>query len=71
MSGNNEKQKKSYLSFISDFFREIKKVVWPTPKETFRNTWITLIMIFIVGVFVFILDLGLINLLSLVMMTSK
>lgn len=71
MMERKEKSKKSYLSFISDFFNEVKKVVWPTPGQTFKNTWITLIMIFLVGTFVWIVDVGLQAGFKLIMDLSK
>lgn len=66
-----DERKRNYLDFIGDFFREVKKVVWPTPKQTFKNTWITLVMIFLVGTFVWIIDVGLDSLFRLVMSISK
>lgn len=56
---------------IAKFFREtkaeIKKIVWPTPKNTFRNMGLVLLAMIIVGAVVFGLDLGLEKLLGLVM----
>lgn len=56
---------------IKKFFRdtksEIKKIVWPTPKATFKNMGIVLLAILIVGLFIFGLDTGLYALLGLVM----
>ncbi len=63
--------KKNYLDFIGDFFKEIKKVIWPTPQKTFKNTWITLIMIFIVGLFVWLVDKGLTYVFRFIMDLSK
>lgn len=63
--------KKNYLDFIVDFFKEIKKVIWPTPQKTFKNTWITLIMIFIVGLFVWLVDKGLTYVFRFIMDLSK
>ena len=71
MAEKNLEKKKSYLDLIGDFFKEVKKVVWPTPKQTFKNTWITLIMIFLVGTFVWIVDVGLDRLFRLIMSTSR
>ena len=71
MAGKQGEHKKNYLDFIGDFFKEVKKVVWPTPKQTFKNTWITLIMIFLVGTFVWVIDVGLDRLFRLVMSISK
>lgn len=48
---------------ISKFFREtkaeIKKIVWPTPKATFKNTGIVLLAMLVVGLVIFGLDSGL------------
>ena len=45
---------------IARYFRELrselKKVVWPTPKQVFKNTLIVLACVLVVGVFVFVVD---------------
>ena len=45
---------------ICRYFRELrselKKVVWPTPKQVFKNTLIVLACVLVVGVFVFVVD---------------
>ena len=45
---------------ITKYFRELKselkKVVWPTPKQVLKNTLIVLVCILIVGAFVFVFD---------------
>ena len=47
-------------SAIFRYFRELrselKKVVWPTPKQVFKNTLIVLACVLVVGVFVFVVD---------------
>ncbi len=58
-------------SFFVDSKIELKKIVWPTQKTVFKNTGIVLAMIFVVGVFVAILDAGLIQLLGMVMSVSS
>lgn len=58
-------------NFFVDCKNEIKKIIWPTPKMTFKNTGVVLVMILIVGVFVFLLDTGLMELLGIVMSVSK
>ena len=58
---------------ICKYFRELrselKKVVWPTPKQVLKNTLIVLACIIIVGVFIclfdVVADLGITKLLSL------
>lgn len=64
-------KKRNYLDIIGDFFQEVKKVVWPTPRQTFKNTGITLVMIFLVVTFVWVIDIGFERLLRLVMSISK
>lgn len=60
-----EKKKKKLGLFkkIGKFFREsrseLKKVVWPTPKQVLNNTGVVLAMIVIIGAFVGALDFGL------------
>jgi len=58
---------KGIAKFFRDIKSEIKKIVWPTPKTTFRNMGIVLLAMLIVGVFVFALDSGLEWLLGFVM----
>jgi preprotein translocase subunit SecE len=59
------------VSFFKDLKSEIKKIVWPKPKMVFKNANIVLLMIFLVGIFVFVLDAGLVSLLGLVMEVSR
>lgn len=58
------------LKYFRDTISEIKKIVWPTPKVTFKNTGIVLVAMVIVGLVIFGLDTGLMALLSLVMNTA-
>lgn len=53
--------------FVRDCKGEIKKIVWPTPKATFKNTGVVLVTIIVLGLFVFLLDTAFMNLLGLVM----
>lgn len=69
---SDKKDKKpSVFSRIAKYFREckseIKKIVWPTPKATFRNMGIVLVVLIVIGLFIYGLDTGLIALLKLVM----
>ena len=45
---------------IAKYFRELrselKKVVWPTPKQVVKNTLIVLACVLIVGVFIWVFD---------------
>ena len=53
--------------FFRDCKNEIKKIVWPTPKAVFKNMGVVLSVIIIIGLFIFALDTGLINLFRLFM----
>ena len=65
---------KRFFGAIARYFRELrselKKVVWPTPKQVLRNTMIVLACVLIVGVFIWMLDavatMGITELLGLV-----
>ena len=54
-------------NYFRDIIGEIKKIVWPTPKSTFKNTGIVLVAMLVVGVIIFAVDSGLHYLFSLVM----
>ncbi len=58
-------------NFFVDCKIELKKIVWPTQKTVLKNTGIVLMMIFIMGVFVALLDAGLLQLFGLVMSVSN
>lgn len=53
-------KKPSIFSRIGKWFRElkseIKKIVWPTRQQTVKNTIVVIATIFIVGIFIWILD---------------
>ncbi len=59
------------LKFVRDCKGEMKKIVWPTPKATFKNTGVVLVTIAVLGVFVFLLDTCFMNLLGLIMDVAK
>lgn len=50
---------------------ELKKITWPTAKQTTKNFGIVLAVILVMGLFIFALDRGLFALLGLVMGTSS
>lgn len=62
------------MSGIAKYFREckgeVKKVVWPTPKATFKNAGVVILAIALVGLFIFGLDRGLYALLGIIMNVS-
>ena len=74
MAENVKKNENGFVRFFkraAKFFRdckgEVKKIVWPTPKATFKNTGVVLVTIIVVALFVFLLDTVFMNLLGLVM----
>ena len=50
----NNKNKKS---FFKDFKAELKKVIWPTPKQLVNNTVAVITIVLITAIIVFVLDL--------------
>ena len=54
-------------NYFREVFIEIKKIVWPAPKSTFKNTGIVLVAMFLVGAVIFGVDSGLHYLFGLVM----
>ena len=64
-------KKPSVFAKIAKYFREcrseVKKIVWPTPKATFKNVGIVLSVLLVVGLFVWGIDTGFLALLKLIM----
>lgn len=50
---------KTMVSFFKSVNAERKKVVWPTAKETLKNTGIVLLVTIVVGVAIYLVDTGL------------
>ena len=57
MASNKEKETKNKKRFFKDFKAELKKVIWPTPKQLINNTITVIAMVLITAVIVFALDL--------------
>lgn len=51
-----ESNKKVKRHFFKDVKAELKKVIWPTPKQLFNNTVAVIVIVLIVGAIVFLLD---------------
>ena len=62
-AAKGKKPKKGPIKYLKDARSEFKKVVWPTPKETTRNTIVVIVVCLLAGLFVFGLDslFGLLN----------
>ena len=51
-----KKSKKEGRHFFKDFKAELKKVIWPTPKQVVNNTIAVITIVLITAVIVFALD---------------
>lgn len=51
------KQVKQKNHFVKDTKAELKKVIWPTPKQLLNNTLAVILIVVLIGVIVFVLDL--------------
>jgi preprotein translocase subunit SecE len=49
---------KSFWNFMVASYKELKKVSWPTRQELWKNTWVVLLVVAIVGVVVYLFDVG-------------
>ncbi len=58
---------KRVIAFVKDYKSEIKKIVWPGPRDVVKNTAIVLAMCLLVGAFIWLLDLGLGKLIELIL----
>ena len=50
------KENKVKKHFFKDFKAELKKVIWPTPKQLVNNTVAVIVIVVVVGAIVFALD---------------
>ena len=53
----NKKETKNKKSFFKDFKAEIKKVIWPTPKQLVNSTIAVVVIVIITALIVLALDL--------------
>ncbi|WP_297717457.1 preprotein translocase subunit SecE [Intestinimonas sp.] len=53
-------EKPGFFQRVARWFREmkseLKKVVWPTPKQTVNNTVIVIVCVIVVGIFIWVFD---------------
>lgn len=52
----DNKVKKEKKHFFKDFKAELKKVIWPTPKQLVNNTVAVIVIVLIIAIIVFVLD---------------
>ncbi len=53
----NKKDSKEKKHFFKDFKAELKRVIWPTPKQLVNNTVAVITIVLITAIIVFALDL--------------
>ena len=53
---DNKKQSKDRKHFMKDFKAELKRVIWPTPKQLLNNTVAVITVVLITAAIVFVLD---------------
>ena len=51
-----EKENKDKRHFFKDFKAELKRVIWPTPKQLVNNTVAVITIVLLTAVIVFVLD---------------
>ena len=54
----SKKEVKNKRHFWKDFKAELKKVVWPTPKQLVNSTVAVITIVLVTALIVFVLDLG-------------
>ncbi|MBR1803148.1 MAG: preprotein translocase subunit SecE [Clostridia bacterium] len=53
----SKSDKKENKHFFKDFKAELKRVIWPTPKQLVNNTVAVITIVLITAIIVFVLDL--------------
>ena len=64
---SKKKKQNRIVKWFKDLKSEFKKVVWPSRKKVFNNTFVVLVVLVIASVFVGGLDFGLLKLFSFVL----
>ena len=54
----SKKEEKNKRHFFKDFKAELKRVVWPTPKQLLNSTIAVITIVLVIGITVFVLDMG-------------
>lgn len=54
---DNKNESKAKKQFFKDFKAELKKVIWPTPKQLVNNTVAVIAIVLVTAAIVFVLDL--------------
>jgi preprotein translocase subunit SecE len=53
--------------FLSEAKAELKKVTWPSPKQTMASTSVVIIIVFLVAIYLGIIDFGLAKLVKIIL----
>ncbi|MBN2332694.1 MAG: preprotein translocase subunit SecE [Deltaproteobacteria bacterium] len=56
-----------FTQYLQDSKAELKKVTWPGRKETMGLTWVVLLFVFLISLFLGVADLGLSKVVKLVL----
>ena len=56
MAKKEKKETKQKSSYFKEMKAELKKVVWPTPKELVNNTVAVIVFVLVIAIIVFVLD---------------
>ncbi len=66
-SAASPKKKHSIVKYFKDARSEFKKVVWPSRKQVFNNTFVVLVALVVSGIAIWALDTGFGSLLMLML----
>lgn len=58
-------------AFLKEAWTELKKVTWPTRKELVSYTTVVLVTVTLIAIFFAVIDLGISQLLGLILKTGK
>lgn len=58
MAKEVKSKKENNKHFFKDFKAELKKVIWPTPKQVANNTTAVITIVLITAIIVFVLDVA-------------
>lgn len=63
----NVKKKNSMMEYFKGVKTEMKKVIWPTRKETYNYTGVVILTCFAFSLFFFLLDTGFLKALEVIL----
>jgi preprotein translocase subunit SecE len=55
------------IQFLNEAKAELKKVTWPSPKQTLASTAVVIIIVFIIAIYLGIIDYGLAKLVKFIL----